>query len=125
MISELLSLLLCSKAAIMERGSVKKTRAPFDPTSIALPASFRFGAFAIGCDKLRIPPSTFLIEYRRLTRYSEMRGRKSKVTVLETNVIMPILHLRCQLQSSKRLFKESNQMKTRERDCPWTAQYHP
>jgi len=43
------------QAAIMERGSVKKTRAPFDPTSFALPASFR------------------------LTRYSEMRGRKSKV----------------------------------------------
>ena len=79
----------------MERGSVKKTRAPFDPTSIALPASFRFVAFSIDCDKLITPLSTsniddspalpFVIEYRRLTRYSEMRGRKSKVRVLETN----------------------------------------
>merc|ERR1719277_1254241 len=44
-----------AQATIMERGSVEKTRAPFDPTSIALSASFR------------------------LTRHSEMRGRKSKV----------------------------------------------
>ena len=87
MIFKLLSLLRCSKATIMERGSVEKTRAPFDPTSIALPASFRFVAFAIDCDGLIIPLSTFLFEYRRLTRHSEMRGRKSKVGVLETDII--------------------------------------